>query len=72
VSNGQPKTFLQKIKKYLTTYKKYDIIIIENKERQVLKMKDFKRGKWNYDINKALESAGYKPTKENKKVSKKA
>ena len=35
-------------------------------------MKDFKRGKWNYDINKALESAGYKPTKENKKVSKKA
>ena len=35
-------------------------------------MKDFKRGKWNYDINKALEKAGCKPTEKNKKIKKKA
>jgi hypothetical protein len=35
-------------------------------------MKDFKRGKWNYDINKALEKAGCKPTKKSKKIEKKA
>ena len=38
-------------------------------------MKDFKRGKWNYDINKALEKAGLTPpyspkkSRKNKKTS---
>jgi len=36
-------------------------------------MKNFNRGKWNFDINKALVDAGYKPTpkkvKKNKKTS---
>ena len=35
-------------------------------------MRDFKRGKWNFDINKALENAGYKPTPKPKKSSKKS
>ena len=36
-------------------------------------MKNFKRGQWNYDVEKALVKAGFKPTpkksRKNKKTS---
>ena len=57
------------IKKYLTNNKKYVIIIIENKEREVFKMKNYVYH--NDDVRKALVKVGYKPTPKKSRKNKK-
>ena len=53
----------------MTKAKKYVIIIIENKEREVFKMKNYVYH--NNEVRNALIKAGYKPTPKKSRKNKK-